>query len=171
VPLVGNKRATLIVLLFCLCIFVSTSGIALASSENWVDVKSFTGKETIDIITEPFTCDHVEWRIRWNYSPDFRMHGKPSFASFEVNVFENESDNLVSRIGRFSNVSESGTLSLSENGTFFLHIEAFFVDGYSIIVEQNLESIPEFPSWIIMPLLVGAALAVTVASNKLARKG
>jgi hypothetical protein len=167
---VGNKRATLIVLLFCLCIFVSTSGIALASSENWVDVKSFTGKETIDIITEPFTCDHVEWRIRWNYSPDFRMHGKPSFASFEVNVFENESDNLVSRIGRFSNVSESGTLSLSENGTFYLHIEAFFIDEYSIVVEQNLESIPEFHLGTILPLLLIITLVLTVARNKLTWK-
>ena len=65
VPLVGDRKATLIVLLFCFCLLVSMSGIAFASSENWVEVKRFTGSESEAYTSDYFTCDHVEWRIRW----------------------------------------------------------------------------------------------------------
>ena len=64
VPLVGDKRATLIVVLFCLSLLVSTSGVALASSENWVEVTRFAGDGGGVGYSPPFIIEHVTWRIR-----------------------------------------------------------------------------------------------------------
>ena len=169
-PLMGERRAVLIVVLFCFCPLVSTSGIAFASSENWVEVTRFTGLKTIEITTEPFTIEHVEWRIRWNYSPIFRMHGTPIPAIFSIAIYESEDNIRVSSIGGMGTKSENGIWFHNENGTFHLRIGAFMIDGYSIIVEQNLESIPEFPSWIILPLFTITTLAVIIYRNRLRKK-
>ncbi|MBT8171975.1 hypothetical protein KJN74_03805, partial [Candidatus Bathyarchaeota archaeon] len=41
------------------------------------------------------------------------------------------------------------------------------VPSYTIIVEQNIESIPEFPSWIILPILLSGRLVVVELKKKL----
>ena len=135
------------------------------SSENWVEVTRFTGNE--DTQTESFTCDYVEWRIRWNYSTVFHLHQK-TLGLFGLNVFEKEPKSLVSSFGSEPTIgSENGTLSLSENGTFYLQIYAFNIYDYSVIIEQNIESIPEFPSWTILPLILTITLFSVVVKRKL----
>ena len=64
--------------------------------------------------------------------------------------------------------SENGTWFHIENGTFHLSMRAFMIGGYSIIVEQNIDSIPEFPSWIILPLfLVLTVVTIIIKKKKL----
>ena len=167
VPKLGDRRATLIVLLLYFCLLVSTSGIVFASSSHWVEVARFTGNE--DTQTEQFTCDHVEWRIRWNYSTEFHMHQK-SLGLFAMNVVEKEPKSIVSSFGSGPTIGDkNGTLSLGENGTFYLQIFAFNIYDYSVIVEQNIDSIPEFPSWFIMPLFVTATLIGILVRKRLMR--
>jgi hypothetical protein len=164
VPFMGERRAILIALLFCFCLLVSTSGIVLASSGNWVEVTRFTGNEYTQ--TEPFTIEHVEWRIRWNFSTVFHMHQK-SLGVFGINVFEKEPKRHVSSfVGVPTIGSENGTLSLSENGTFYLQIHVLNIYDYSILIEQNIDSIPEFPSWIIVPLFLVAPLLVIAIKKR-----
>ena len=69
-PSVSKRRTALIILLFCFVHLVFTIGIAFASSANWSEVTRFTGSETQPYITDYFTCDHVDWRIRWEYMPE-----------------------------------------------------------------------------------------------------
>jgi len=143
---------------------------AFLSSDNWVEVVRFIGG-TEGATTEPFICNHVEWRIRWSISPEYGRSGvQPGF--FSTNVFDNQSNTIVSQFGRIPTIeNDDGTLSFSENGTFYLEINAFRINEYSIIVEQNIESIPEFPSWTILPLFIVATMVLMIVRNKLSRKG
>jgi hypothetical protein len=45
------------------------------------------------------------------------------------------------------------------DGTFYSKINVALTDSYTIIIEQDLNSIPEFPSWIILPLFLVATLS------------
>lgn len=133
---------------------------AIGSSENWVEVIRFEGNESTQ--TESFNCNHVEWRIRWSISPEYGRSGvQPGI--FNTNVFDNQSNTIVSQFGRIPTIEDDdGTLSFSENGTFYLEINVFRINEYSIIVEQNIDSIPEFPSWTILVsgLLVIASVSI-----------
>jgi hypothetical protein len=55
----------------------------------------------------------------------------------------------------------SGTSYIHTNGSFLMRIKTGDIDSYTIIVEQNLDSIPEFPSW--TPLLIMFVAVMTVA--------
>ena len=54
---------------------IVTSQFVFAASENWSEVTRFSGTGALTT-TDPFTCDHVEWRIRWELEPqsDFYQH-------------------------------------------------------------------------------------------------
>ena len=161
-PVLGERRAVFIVLLFCFCLPVFTSGIVFASSGNWVEVTRFTG--TIwGGSTEPFTCDHIEWRIRWSYEPT------PSDLSvmpirFRFNVVESGGELVKFFIPNTGSLS--GTLYVNQTGEFYLYIDTIYTENYTIIVEQNLDSIPEFPSWIILPLTMTATLIAAVLKRR-----
>ena len=170
-PSVGERMAGLIVVLFCFCLLVSTSGIAFASSENWVEVIRFywSGAGSHEYrITEPFTCDHVDWRIRWEFYFDHTHF--PEFGHFSVRTYprgENRSDINSISVDGFG--ERNGTSYIINNkGEFYMRISTLsVVTSYTIIVEQNLDSIPEFPSWIILPLFLAATLFVIVFKKRL----
>ena len=143
-----RKQLVITILLVSSLILLTLNSIVFASSENWLEVVRFTG-ETEDVTTEVFSCDNVEWRIRWSYS---RKPDGPVFLQFRFYVYDSEEmiieEELIEYL--FPNEETSGTLYLNQSGSFYLNIHN---DGfnYTVIVEQNTESIPEFPSWAILP--------------------
>lgn len=161
------KRVMFALLLcFSISLFAVTSGIVFASSDNWSEVVRFTDAGII-FETEPFTCDHVEWRIRWEYVPEPEVPDE--HLSLHVYVYAQEYPGTWFESIRKNGTEETnGTLYINDkNGTFHLAIISA-VQNYTIIVEQDLESIPEFPSWIILPLfLVATSLAITVRKRLL----
>ncbi len=54
------------------------------------------------------------------------------------------------------------------NGTFYMDIVSN-ADSYVIIVEQNIDSIPEFPSWTILPLFLTVTMVVAIYKRKLSK--
>jgi len=114
--------------------------VVFASSENWVEVIRFTG-ETEDVTTEVFTCDNVEWRIRWSYS---RRPDGPAVLQFRFYIYESEEMIIEEELVEFLFPEEenSGTLYLNQSGSFYLNIHN---DGfnYNVVVEQNINSIPK----------------------------
>ena len=158
----GVRRATIIVLLFCFCLLGSTSGIAFASSENWSEVASFGEGRPWFGDTNSFTCDYVEWRIRWEYVKDESM-----LTAF---LFEIRLQDTAEIIGNYSN---SGKLNITEGiynitdyeGEFYLFIGTN-AKSYTIIVEQNLDSIPEFTSWIITSIFLVVSSVVVIVKRK-----
>ena len=160
-PVVGERKGTTITVLISLFLLGSMSGIVFASSGNWVEVASFSQGRPWFGDTNSFRCDHVEWRIRWAYEKVSAM-----LTAFLFDVKLQDTGEII------GNYSNSGKLDITEGiynitdyeGEFYLFIGTN-AKSYSIIVEQNLESIPEFPSWIILPLFL-AATAFALAVRK-----
>ena len=159
-------KSSIFVLLLTLSISLSTvtSGIVFASSENWSEVTRFTGGTHEHAHkTESFTCDHVEWRIRWEYEPRTDIPENQTGIEFYVYTQENP-DHWFKYMGHWGESGETnGTVNIHDkNGTFHLEITST-AQSYTLIIKQNLDSIPEFPSWTILPLfLIATFLALSV---------
>jgi hypothetical protein len=117
----------------------------LASPENWQEVTSFTGSGTKAYFTGYFTCDHTEWRIRWSYVPD---SSHPEYALFTFDTFPQ--GETVSYIDSISEGGGSNTSGISyihnDNGTFRGKVNVANTESYTVIIEQDMDSIPEFPN-------------------------
>jgi hypothetical protein len=159
VPLVGDKKTSSIVVLFsCFLLLGSVPSIVFASSENWVEVDRFTGGSW-NGGTRPFIINHIEWRIRWNYEPIIDVDSM-GFHFMVMDVDHNYIDIV------FGDEKRNGTLYLNQDGEFYLDISGLHVE-YTIIVEENIESITEFPSMTILLLLLMVIFATVIYKKKL----
>jgi len=143
-----------------LLISISFCNDAFASSENWVEVTTLTGVGGIGS-TKTFTVEHVDWRILWEIEPGDGSERK----SFLVYIFPatgiKGSEQWFESIQHFGVEETTGILNIyNHSGSFYMDVLAS-IDSYKMIIEQNIDSIPEFPSW---TLLVTGLLGVTVLS-------
>jgi hypothetical protein len=127
-------------------------------SDNWVEVTRFIGSK--GFTTDVFVCDHVEWRIRWEFDPG-HWHFVDLYTLQVTTYKEGESTKYFNQIRELPSGNLSGVELLNQSGTFYLEINSGLVDSYTIIVEENIDSIPEFPSW--APLLIALVAVVAVA--------
>jgi len=153
------KKLSLILLTIMLTMLIP---IHLVKADYWVEVVRFTGENLGYHTTESFSCEYDEWRVRWECVPnvDFNL------STFIMNVETVESFNK--RVDGVVNIGSdvlNGTLYINDNfGRYCLAIVSN-VPKYTIIVEQNIDSIPEFPSMIPM-LLILVVLTVTLVIYK-----
>ena len=143
---------------------------AFLSSDNWVEVANFTGGGSIFGAFPPFTVDHVKWRLRWEYVPTFDVGSQTDF-DFWIIPEENRIEGQSNVEMAFASVNrpgeKNGTLYFPDlNGTFFIHT-APGSSEWTIIVEQNIDSIPEFPSWTILSLFLTASVVGILFRKKL----
>ena len=142
----------------------STGYIPEPPTDNWVEVTRFIGTE--GFTTEAFVCDYPEWRIRWEFDP-----GHWHFAvmhTFQVTTYrEGESTTYLNRVLEPPNGNLNGVQLLNQSGTFYLEIGTGIIDSYTIIVEENIESIPELPSWTILPLILTITLFSIIIKRKI----
>jgi hypothetical protein len=164
VPLVGDRKTSSIVVLFsCFLLLVSAPSIVFASSGNWVEVTTFPNAVGSGMSSH-FTIDHVDWRIKWEFNPS---NGSES-PSFTVRVIRDGG----SEIKWLTTHETTGILNIyNASGTFFLVVQTVNADSGTLIIEQNTESIPEFPSWIILPLVLVATFFVLAVRKRLLRLG
>ena len=166
----GEQRKVLILLVILFLAFsVFSLNIVCASSDKWVEVVRFywSGAGPHEYrITEPFTCDHVDWRIRW----EFYYHHThfPEFGHFSVRTYPKGENTSIDEIHVDGFGERNGTSYIFNNkGEFYMRISTLsVVTSYTIIVEQNLESIPEFQPWIILPLFLIVTLFVIIIRKK-----
>jgi len=131
--------------------------ISLAKATNWVEVTRFTASGTTDY----FTCEHVEWRIRWEYTPN-------KYAAFSVFVYEEGEDVwYVDSIFKTADEETSGVSYIhNQEGTFYMDISATNIENYTIIVEEDVDSIPEFtPATLTIVLIAVSILAVALSKK------
>ncbi|MCW4044629.1 MAG: hypothetical protein NWE94_03825 [Candidatus Bathyarchaeota archaeon] len=142
--------------------------IHLVKADNWVEVARFEG--TSGVSEKHFTCDYFEWRIRWAFDPG-HYHFFPQYHTFSVATYrEGEDTNPVNSIFEMANGSRSGTSYIHDShGQYYMAIRALDLDSYTIIIEQNTDAIPEFPSWVILPLLLAATAAAVTLRKHLCR--
>jgi len=133
-------------------------------SDNWVEVTRFIG--TSGFTTDVFVCDHVEWRIRWEFDPG-HWHFADLYTLQVTTYKEGESTKYFNQIREPPGGNLSGVELLNQSGTFYLEIGSGLSDSYTIIVEENIDSIPEFPSWTILPIFTIATLLIIICKQKL----
>jgi hypothetical protein len=155
--------------------------------DNWVEVTRFT-KESVPSTwwgspsgnTDYFNCDHVEWRIRWEYTPHPAV---PQYAALYVEVYEKEEDviwrgflraegeSVLIDVIREYGMSETSGVSYINNqtGRFYMFISGSNIEDFTIIVEQDTDSIPEFPSWTIIPSVLIATVALLLFKKRLSK--
>ncbi len=160
------SRLLLMGLTSLLFLSVITSSIVFASSSNWSEVTRFTGSGTEHYKTDYFTCEHVEWRIRWEYIPHPAL---PLLALFNVYTYPHGEDALyIDDIIKTGTNDINGTSYIHNNdGTFYCKINVALTESYTIIIEQDLNSIPEFPSWIILPLFLTTTVLALLFRKRL----
>ena len=161
---VGEKKTVVSLLMLGLLLLTFIPSVVFGSSADWVEVARFTETGQGSTKTETFECSHVDWRIRWSFTSSIN---EPPLM-FSITVY-NSSGRIVDFFVTAS--GKSGTLNYNTTGSFYLSIGDLYVQNYEIIVEQNIDSIPEFPSWAILPLLVISTLVAITARNKLRKKG
>ncbi len=133
---------------------------------NWVEVTTLTGVGGIGS-TDSFTVDHVDWRIRWEIEPGNGSQRK----SFLVYIFPvtgiKGSEPWFESIQHFGIEETTGILNIyNHSGSFYMDVLAS-IDSYTLIIEQNIDSIPEFPSWIILPLFLVVTFVAVLAKKRL----
>jgi len=133
-------------------------------TDNWVEVTRFIG--TDGFTTDVFVCDHVEWRIRWEYDPMLVLFWE-GIKPLDTKVHpEGQSSLTVSNITGVG--SRDGINYIHDNaGRFYMTISTTFLRSFTIIVEENIDSIPEFPSWTILPIFTIATLLIIICKQKL----
>jgi hypothetical protein len=147
---------------------------------NWVEVTRFT-KESVPSTwwgdpsgnTDYFNCDYVEWRIRWEYTPHPAV---PQYAALYFEVYEKKEDViwrgflraegksvLVDVIKKYGTSETSGVSYIhNQTGRFYMFISGSNIEDFTIIVEKDTDSIPEFPSWALLLVMVVAVLVIAV---------
>jgi len=134
------------------------------ASNNWSEVKKISGKGSITK-TAPFTCTHSEWRIRWEVEP------QSGFLAAYFYPEESHAAWFESIIKMPENNETNGIMYIHDkNGSFYLDILATAETNYTLIVEENLASIPEFHSWFILPVFLITTIVVTIYRKKVTKK-
>jgi hypothetical protein len=170
---VGKRKAVAILVLVSLLILGIESCLCSeptyeTTAGNWGEVVRFTGSGYQQYYTDYFTCEYREWRIRWEYVPEPDSAG---FAYFNVVVYPERAlfvvDSILSKGGNDTNgISYIHDMS----GMFFMGITAGAAESYTIIVEQNLNSIPEFSSWTILGFTLAGSLTIILFKKKVWRQ-
>ena len=109
VLLMGDRKVTLIAVLFGFCLFCSMLDITYAPSENWVEVARFTGGAAESYTTDYFICEHTLWRIRWEWAPNVYYMGDFGFFLNVTTYPEGESGDYIDKIDDSSIVEEVAT--------------------------------------------------------------
>jgi len=132
---------------------------------NWVEVARFNGTTWAEN-TEHFTIDYFDWRIKWSYTPRLSDTINPYIFRLDV---KNASGYIVELL--FASNQISGTLNMNQTGEYYLYIDPMHAETYSITIEQKIESIPEFSSWILPSLFITSILVIIAVRNQIRKKG
>ena len=160
----GERTAVIIAVVFSLILLGSLSSVVFASSANWVEIVRFTGYGTNAYSTNEFTCNHAEWRIIWEYIPNSQDSNSTVFAVFVYPIQQGfRGPTYLDSIIRNGAEDTKGISFIHDyHGTFTLNINAVETESYSIIIEQNIDSIPEFHSWTILIVAISIVFSVSV---------
>jgi hypothetical protein len=120
---------------------------------SWEEVISFSGSGDDYLDTGRITLDYAEWRIVWDYQPDPET---PDLSMFVIDVYEKQEDGPFLSIFDLKGENLQGSENVvNKTGDFYMIIETNNVTQYSVVIQQNLDSIPEFTGiWLVMPFLM-----------------
>jgi hypothetical protein len=140
----------------------------MAATANWSEVVRFTGAGGPVRNTTAFAVGHAAWRIQWNYT---YAAGFEDVAGLVVFTYpQGESQSYIDMILALGSSQATGTEYIyNHTGTFYMTIAAPLdaVTSYTIIVEQDLNSVPEFSiSSVTLLFCFGATSAAVIAGRR-----
>jgi len=137
----------------------------LASPENWQEITRFTGSGTQAYVTQDFTCNHTEWRIRWSYVPE---SSHPDYALFMFETYpQGETVTYIDFIAEGGSSNTSGISFIhNNNGTFYGKVNVANTQSFTVVIEQDLDSAPELSN----PLVLIVVSAVFLGSIVLMKR-
>ena len=167
VLLVGDRKTFSIVVLFsCFLLLGSVPSIAFASSDNWVEVITFTGSAGGVHSTSRFAVDYVDWRIRWEVTPGNDSERGTSFDAYVYS--ESGGPSIEAMHYTIGTEKTTGIKNIYNHmGSFYIVVVTTNIADVKLVIEQNIESIPEFPSWTILPLILAVTISATVLKKSL----
>jgi hypothetical protein len=121
--------------------------------------------------TDSFTVDYGDWRIIWEIEPGNGSERK----AFLVYIFPvtgiKGSEPWFESIQHFGREETTGILYIyNHSGSFYMDVLAS-IDSYTMIIEQNIDSIPEFPSWTsLLIMLIAIVVLVYIYRNNLKKQ-
>lgn len=134
-------------------------------TENWVQVATLAGQGGVSS-TDTFIVEHNDWRILWEVELDNETEWPLLQAYILLQTEFEGSEQRVGSIQMFVNEQTSGILKVyNQTGTFYVDVDAS-IKNYTIIVEQNVNSIPEFPPALILSFFCGVCLAIVVVKKR-----
>ena len=159
-----KKKSFMIVLLFSLFLLVSISGAVFAQENNWVEVADFSQNRAFFGNTNTFSIEHSEWRINWEYEKTLG-----DLTAFMLEVRVAETNQLIDNWNNSGKIDiTKGVLNISGyEGEFYIWIGTN--GNHTVIVEQNLDAIPEFSSLLIVSVFLVVPLVVIVLKKKLGK--
>ena len=163
--LMGDKKTSSIVVLFsCFLLLGSVPSIVFAFSDNWVEVTTFTGSGGVHS-TSHFAVDYVDWRIRWEVTP---VSDSERGTSFDAYVYPSSGGPYVEVLHHTIGTEKTTGIKniYNHRGIFYIVVVTTNIANVKLIIEQNIESIPEFPSWTPLLVTLVAVLFVAVVYRK-----
>ena len=159
-----EKKKTVVSLLMLSLLLLTCIPSVFGTSKDWVEVLRFTGTGLATDTTEVFAINHVDWRIHWSFESNI----DPPPTVFMITVYDLSGNIFDFFVTAFEG---NGTLDYNKTGSFYLSIRRNYVKEYEVIVEQNINSIPEFPPTIIVPFLIGGTSIFMIIRKKSFKKG
>lgn len=153
-------RRIVLSLLLCLTLLA----VCPCYAATWSVVTTITGSEIQ--VTPYFTITHNEWRVNWTYTPD-PQH--PEYANFYLYVYSKNGTLLPVDITESGNTTTSGTTNVHNMpGAFRAEIGQSSVISYTVTVEQDIESVPEYPV-LLLPFVMTTILVVLILARTRSR--
>jgi hypothetical protein len=124
-----------------------------STAEHWVEVARYEGTQGV-FVTESFACNYSEWRILYESYVGTRY---PMIIPgvYLLNITTYQQGDTANYIDKISEPPTQGQyyyhLIHNTTGSFYLNISTGFSDNYSIIVEQNTDSVLDNQSPITSP--------------------
>ena len=162
------------VLFSCFLLLGSVPNIAFASSDDWVEVVTFTHSVSGLVFLHPtshFTVDYVDWRIRWEVNPG---NNSEKGTSFHAYVYPETSDPAIEEMHYTIGTEKTTGIKniYNHKGSFYIIVQTTNIADINLIIEQNIDSIPEFPSWTpLLITLVSIIAGAVVYRRKLQNRG
>jgi len=159
-----NKQ--LILTLILCSIIVGLPNIATVDAEEWVEVASWNEP----VSKSPFIVDYVDWKLGWDF-------GKAGLGTtYTITLFDESNNTIFVKSGYVSFTQKTkGKYTHNVSGLYSVTIETVnmnnFEVNFEVYVIENIDSIPEFPSWIILPLFLTATLVIVIFRKSLKKSG
>lgn len=123
--------------------------------DNWSQVAIFAGDRSAPITTDSFTCNHAEWRIRWEayLAPNIHFYYRDYILQITTYLEETSLEYIDFINANFSSINISDNLANgisyihNNTGNFYLIIKTSpSIDSYRIYIEQNTDSSSTLPT-------------------------